>query len=806
MLREIRHALRILFMNPGFTAVAVAAIALGIGANTAIFSIVRAVILEPLPFVEPGRLVMVWETRPDFGRFRNVVSDANFLDWRSRSQVFDAMSPVFFRTAAVIGGGEPEEVRVESVGEDFFPMLGIPLQIGRAFTAEECKPGAPTVAILSDAYWRSRFSADPRITDRAIRIGVDSVSIIGVAAVGAMTIGDHTPALWRNARVGATYPDGRRSAGRNMTVLARLRRGISLEEANRHMVTVARGLEQEFPEFNSNWSACVTPLVDEFTGKAKTPLLILLGAVVCVLLIACANVANLLLARMASRGRELAVRVSLGATRAALARQLLAETMTIAAIGSAVGVAIGWWLLQMLREIGPGELRRLGRATLDPSVLVFTLGLTLLTGLLLGIAPALTAVRGSASLAMRDGGRVATLGSRANRLRDTFTVAQVALSLMLLAGAGLLLKSFVRLTAVQPGFRPERVLTATLSLPGNKYRDQKGVQFFGELNRRVRALPGVVNASNITFLPFKGPGSGTYYWRDDKPKPASGQEPVTDVRMVQPRYFETMNIPLLRGRTFTDADNDPSSPLRFVITESVAKILFPGEDPIGRRIVVQMRSQNPPGEIIGMTADIKDGALDNKLAAPFVYYPQSHLFFGFGTLVVRVQGDPLAMSRPITKLVHELDPELAVADVVQMQQWIDKSLERPRFQTRLLTAFAAVALLLAVIGIYGVMSYGVAQRRHEIGIRLALGAQKGNIGRMILARAARLCVIGLMAGSAGALALGRYLETLLFDVKPSDPATLALVATLLLCVAVAASYIPAHRAANLDPLECLRVE
>jgi len=386
-----------------------------------------------------------------------------------------------------------------------------------------------------------------------------------------------------------------------------------------------------------------------------------------------------------------------------------------------------------------------------------------------------------------------------------FTVAEVALSLILLAGAGLLLKSFVRLTAVQPGFQTDHVLTASLSLSSTRYRDQKGVRFFTDLDQRVRALPGVVNASNITFLPFKGQGSATYYWREDKPRPAPGQEPVTDVRMVQPEYFETMNIPLRRGRTFAEADNDSGTPLRFVVNEALARDLFPGEDPVGRRLVVQMKAQNPSGEIIGVTGDVRHGGLDAKFR-PMVYYPQAHLFFGFGTLVVQTVGDPLSLSRPVANLIHELDPELAVAEMGTMQRWIDESVARPRFQSQLLAGFAALALTLAVIGLYGVMSHSVAQRTHEIGIRMALGAQTNDVSRMILGRGVWLTAIGLVLGTAGSLVLGRYLKTLLFEVKPEDPATLTIVAVLLLAVAVAASFIPARRAAKVDPVISLRYE
>jgi putative ABC transport system permease protein len=805
MLQDILQALRQLRLNLRFSVIAICVIALGIGANTAMFSIIDAVILKPLPYAHPERLVMLWETRPDLGWAKNVASAANYLDWRARSRSFDAMSAVLFLSQNLTGAGQPEKVRAQLANEDFFPMLGISMARGRSFTRGECKPGAPATAILSDALWRRKFSADPSIVGKTVRVNSGAVTVIGVAPPRILTLGDRPPDLWLALQLRGVDERGARDAGRNFSVLARLKPGVSIAQGNAEIRTIAKQLEHEYPQDNANWSAVAVPLTAEMYGKVQTPLFVLMGAVALILLIACANVANLLLTRAAVRERELAIRASLGASHGRLARQMLTESLTLAALGGSLGIALAYAMVYLLKIFGPPDVRRLDTATLNGTVLLVTAGATIVTGLLLGLAPALLAARRSLGVSLREGGRGSSAGKPSNRLRDAFTVAQVALALMLLVGAGLLVRSFARLTSVEPGFRTDHVLTMDLSLSGARYEGQKEVQFFAELAQRVRTLPGVVNASVITFLPFKGPGSGTYFWRAEDPRPAPGQEPVTDVRLVQPRYFETMNIPLRQGRTFTDADNDPKAPLRFVVNEAMAREMFPNTQAIGKKLVVEMKDQNPPGEIIGVVGDVKHESLADK-DRPMVYYPQAQLSFGFGTLVVQTSVDPLSLTRAATQVVHQLDPELPVSEVGTMQRWVDESLSGTKFQTGLLAAFAGLALVLAVLGIYGVMSYGVAQRTHEIGVRMALGAQQREVARMILARALILTGIGLALGLTGAFALARYLKTLLFEVKPADPLTLGLVTSALLAVALLAALSPAVRAMKVDPMVVLRYE
>ncbi|HWB98661.1 MAG TPA: ABC transporter permease, partial [Bryobacteraceae bacterium] len=634
---------------------------------------------------------------------------------------------------------------------------------------------------------------------------VRAVTVAGIAPPHLLTIGDRPPDLWLALAVRGVNANGTRASGRNFAVLARLKPGVTVERADLEMRTIAGQLEREYREYNANWSAQAEPLAAEIYGKVQKPLFLVLGAVALILLIACTNVANLLLARATGREREIAIRASLGAGRMRLARQMLIESLTLAAAGGVLGLVLAYGLVEMLKLFGPPDLQRLNRAHLDAGVLSFTAAITLLTGLALGFAPAVLAVRRGLGTALREGGRGASASKYANHLRDAFTVAQITLTLMLLIGAGLLIRSLWRLTAVKPGFRTDHVLTLNLSLPGARYRGQKDVRFFSELSQRVRTLPGVLNASVITFLPFQGIGSATYFWRADRPKPAPGQEPVTDVRMVQPQYFETMNVPLRRGRTFEAGDNNEKAPLRFVINEALARQLFPNEDPLGRRLVVLMKNENPPGEIIGVVGDIRHGSLSDKMR-PMVYYPQAHLSFGFGTVVVHTNVDPLSMPRAVTAAVHQLDPELPVSELGTMQRWVDQSLSRARFQTTLLALFAGLALVLAALGIYGVMSYGVAQRRHEIGVRMALGAQRAAVARLVLGRALRLTVAGLALGLAGAVALGRYLETLLFEISPLDAGTLATVTAILLACAIAAALVPTQRATRVDPMEVLRYE
>lgn len=800
VLQDIRHAFRLLRLNPGFSLIAILTMALGIGANTALFSVIDAVILKPLPFTNPDRLVMLWDASRDFTT--NVVSPANYLDWKARNTVFDAMSPVIAGTESLSGVGEPEEIQIQRIGEQYFPLLGIRTTNGRSFTVDDTKQGSTEVAILSNSLWRRKYSSDPSIVGKAITVGGLATTVIGIAPAGLMAIGDRRPEIWLPARLLYNSTNGVRNSGHFMLVIARLKPGISTGSAQAEMKRIASQLEREYPESNTNWTATVQPLADAAYGDVRTPLWILFGAVGCVLLIACSNVANLLLTRAVGRSRELAIRLSVGASQARIIRQLLIEGTTLAALGGIFGLLLAVWLIEGIKLWDPSGIRRLETASLDLRVLVFTLAATMIAGLLLGLVPAFSSARQALAVDLRDGGR-STTGTSIQRFRDAFTIAQIALSLILLCGGGLLIRSFTRLISVNPGFDAENVLTMELNLPDTRYREQvKQVDFFRRLNERMHQLPGVRSASVITGIPFSGRGFSTYFSVDGRPAPAPGQEPIADVRMIHPGYFETMKIPLKRGRLLSESDNRPESPLVYIVNETTARVMFPNEDPIGKRLIVQAQ-QNKPGEIIGVVGDIRPNGLDSKIRS-MMYCSQAKLSFGFASLVIRTSVPPETLTQPVKAVVHDLDPELPISEVRTMQGWIDQSVARPKFQTTLLTAFAGLALLLAVIGIYGVMSYSVTQRLHEIGIRLALGAKPSDVRQLVLSKGLRLAAAGIAIGLVGALLTGKWIEKLLFEIKPADPLVLCAVSATLLLAAFTASSFPARRATKVDPMVALR--
>jgi putative ABC transport system permease protein len=804
-MQDLRYALRTLNSNRAFAAVAILTLALGIGATTSIFSVVNAVLLRDLPYRDPERLVMIWEQnarRPE--RAQNVVSPANLRDWQARNNVFEDMTWVVMmgQPAPLTGSGEPEELMRALVGGNYFRVLGVAALHGRTFNDEESRPGGPPAVVLSHALWMRRFGGDPSIVGRSLALAGTSSRVAGVMPASFQPIGPKAD-LWV---AGALDPaiDYRSRAGRYLLAFGRLKRAATVERARSEMSAIARNLEEQYPDFNKNWGVNLVPMKEQFSQDLELALKVLLGAVGFLLLIACANVANLQLARAAAREREIAVRLSLGAGRWRLVRQLLVESLVIAVAAGALGAAMAVWGVSAILGAAPKDLPLLDTVSVDGRALAFAIAVSLVAGVLFGIAPALTAAGTRLNVALKEGGRGASGGARTGRLRDAFVVLQVGVALLLLIGAGLTIRSFLRLMSVKPGYRTDSILTMRVSLPGSKYREpHQRVEFFREAVERMRALPGVESAGSIAFLPLTGLGSATSWYATARPKPGPGQFPTTDVRVVRPGYFRTMGIPLLQGRDISDADT-LKSPRVFVINETMARKHWPNENPIGQKIVVHM-GDDTPGEIVGVVGDIRHMGLDTP-SREMVYYAHPHLAFSFMTFVIRTGIDPERMTRAAVGVVRAIDPEQPVADIRTMESLVAQSVTPARFRMLLLAVFSGVALILAFVGIYGVVSYAVAQRRREMGVRMALGARPADVFRLVLAKSSLLGLAGVALGVAGALALTRVLARLLFEVKPTDPPTFAALALAMMAAVTVAALAPARRATRVDPMSALREE
>jgi putative ABC transport system permease protein len=798
LLQDARYGLRALGRSPAFTLAAVASLALGIGANTSIFTVIDAVLLRPLPYSEPGRLTMIWETIPKRRQFRNVVSPADFLDWQSQATAFERMAAIDGALGNLTGVSDPEEIRGQYVTAEFFPLLGVPPDLGRTFTEADSET---PVIVLSHRFWERRFASDPNILGRTVEIDRKPLTIIGVMPAGFERL-ETAAEFWRPFHLDP-HRDYRKRDGRYLAVVARLQPAVSLAAAQTQMTAISERLERDHPEFSKGYGARVSSLRDEVSGDYRTALYILLGAVGLVLLIACANVANLLLSRGMARGREFAIRTSIGASPGRLARQLLTEGLLLASAGGIAGALLSIAFHSALTRTAPASLARLADAGFDGRVLAFCALLSLASALLFGLVPAFAGARSGAAARLKQAGPGGASTPHSRRLPNLLVTAEFALCLVLLAGAGLLLRSFVNLISVDTGFRSDHLLTARVLLPGS-YKAQQRVAFFAEATSRIQALRGVRSASAVTFMPFGGIRPGTGFEVENRPKPAAGEAPSTEVRAIQPRYFATMGIPLLRGRDFSWQDNNPDRPV-FIINQSLASRYWSNEDPIGQRITVDMGAKPMPGEIVGIAADSRDQKLDGA-AAPTVFYAHPGLPIGYMSFVVRTEGDPAAVARAIPQIVHGLDPNQPVVDIRTMDQVLSRSVAAQRFQMLLLALFAAIALVLATVGIYGVISYTVAQRTNEIGIRIALGASRGDVLRMVLSQGGAIVLRGLILGVAGALALTRTVSGLLFHVKPADPLTLGGVVLLLTIAALTALAAPAHRASRVDPLQALRLD
>jgi putative ABC transport system permease protein len=808
LLQDIRYAIRTMAKSRGLTAVAVIALALGIGANTAIFSVINAVMIRPLPFKDPDRLAMVWEHNRNRGRAQNVVNPANYKDWQDQNNVFESMAVLFDARYNLTDVDDPEEIPAQRVTTNFFTLLGVNPALGRAFGPEDEQPGRDAIVVISHGLWKRRFGGDPEVAGKTIKLNGNLFTVVGVMPPdfqffiknGSLT--GNQPELWSPI---VLQPTDRKRSGRFMTVVARLKPGVTREQAQAEMNSIGNALEQQYPEFNKGWGVNVVPLREQLFGEIRTALWVLVGAVGFVLLIACANVANLLLARAASRHKEMALRTALGAGRFRIVRQLLTESVLLAVVGGVLGLLVAMWGVDLLIALSPRDLPSLRGVGLNYQVLGFTLLVSVVTGLIFGVVPALEASRPNLNEALKEGGKGAGGGTGGHRVRDIFVVAEVALALVLLIGSGLMIKSFLRLQSVNPGFNPQNLLTVRLLLPGSKYgEDRQRVAFFRQALSRIESLPGVRSVGAVNFLPFSGSGAATGFTIEGRPAPAPGEKPVVDSRVCDPNYFQAMGIPLISGRTFSEKEATEVSHV-VIINQTLARTYFPDEDPIGRRITIEMTNEPVPSQIIGVVGDVKHAGLDVEPKAT-AYWPHPELAYSFMTIVARTEGDPLSLASAVQGEVKALDKDQPIADVRTMEQLLMASVARARFSTLLLSIFAGVALLLAAVGIYGVMSYSVTQRTHEIGIRMALGAQRADVMRLVVGRGMMLASIGIGIGLAAALGLTRVMASLLFAVSATDPLTFGTISLVLAGVALAANLVPARRATKVDPMVALRYE
>jgi putative ABC transport system permease protein len=795
--QDVRYGLRSLRKKPGFTVTAVIALALGIGANTAIFSVINAVLLRSLAYRDPASIVMVWERSLRGGRSQNSVSPANFLDWKKQSNSFEQIAASWDTRVNLTSGGEPEEIQVQKVSADFFPILGVSPELGRTFVRAEETSGPEPVVILGHDLWQTRFAGNRAIVGQTVAMSGRNWTVIGVMPPGFHFLNTQIKA-WLPLQLDPAT-DWRKS-GRFLRSVARLKPGVSLQQAQAELDTIGKQLEIAYPDFNKGWGVNLVPMHEQIVGDIRPVLLVLTAAVAFVLLIACANVANLLLSRAASRQKELALRAALGADRMRLIRQMMTESVLLALMGGVIGVLLAYWGIQLLVAFAPDNIPRLHEITIDPRVLSFTFGVSLLTGLVFGLVPALQSSRPDLNDALKEGARGSS--SRSRVVRNLFVVAEMALALVLLVGAGLMLRSFSQLHQVKTGFDPENVLTMRVQLPAAKYgQPQQRADFFKRAEERISTLPGVKSVGAISYLPLTGLATSTSFNLATKPLPPS-ESPGTEVRPITPGYFNAMGIPLLKGRAFDERDGANSRVV--IINETLARKFFPGQDPIGQQLIVSWEPE-VADEIIGIVGDIKETALEQE-PNPAVYWPHPREPYPFMNYVIRSAIDPTTLSAAAAREIHALDPDQPVADVRTLDQVVAKSIARPRFNALLLAIFAGVALVLSSVGIYGVMNYSATQRTQEIGIRMALGAKPGDILRLVVGHGMKLTAVGIAIGVIASLALTRVMTNLLFGVTATDLPTFLGVSALLTAVALLANYIPARRATRVSPVVALRYE
>ncbi len=804
LLKDLVFAGRMLRRNPAFTGIAVIVLALGIGANTAIFSVVDAVLLRPLTFHDPGRLVAVWEDAAFMGFPENEPAPANFVDWKKQNSVFSDMAALAPRASNLSGDGDPEKVEGYLAGWNVFPLLGVKPELGRTFLADEDRAGGPNVALLSNGLWKRRFGGDPALVGRDIRINGAKVKVVGIMPP-AFHFPERDTELWMP--LAFSNEEWAERGSHFLFVIARLKPGVTLEHARAEMSVIAQRLAHEYPDNDSDMGARVVPLQEQFVGESRRGLVVLLIAVGCVLLIACANVANLLLARTASRTREIAMRTALGASRLRVARQLFTENLLLAGVGGSLGVLLACWSFSVLKQLIPGELSLSILLQLDLRALAVTLLATVLTGLLFGLAPVLQTAHLNLNESLKAGGARAGFGGR-SPLRNSLVVFDVALTLVLLAGAVLLLRSFANLRGQDPGFRSEGLLTMRLVLPESKYPDpEKRAAFFEQAVEKLRSLPGVKGVAFTSALPLVWKGGTNSFCVQGRPHPADTLPYDANDRVVSPDYMQVMGMTLRAGRFFDRTDGPQSQPV-VIINETMARMYFPGENALGKRIKYSDYSSSRPWfTIVGIVQDVKAMGLD-VAARPEMYYPYRQAFDNWMVprdIVIRAD-HPMNLVAAARQRIWEVDRDQPVSNIATMDDILDDEVQQRRVLAFVLGAFASLALVLACVGIYGLLSYLVSQRTQEIGVRMALGARPSHILASVLYRALSLAVAGVAIGLATALALTRLLESLLFGVSARDPLTLFAVSATLLVVSSAAAWIPARRAMRIDPIAALRNE
>ena len=805
LLQDVRYAFRLLAKSPGFTAIAILTLALGIGANTAIFSVVNGVLLRPLPFRDPSQLVLIAE-KSSFP----VISTSyeNYLDWRDQSHSFESMEATRGGAITLTGAGDPERLNVRMVTAGLFSMLGINARVGRTFLPEEDRAGGTPVALLSYGLWQRRFGGSQEIIGKAINLDAQPYTVVGILPSGFQILQPADIFLpfmpWAK-----TLPDDR-NWHPGIIPLARLKSGVSREQARVDMVGITKRLEQQYPDYNTGTSADVVGLQDQIVQNSRPALLLLLGAVSFVLLISCVNVANLLLARAASRGREVAIRTALGAGRARVIRQLLTESVLLSLAGGLLGVLMASAALGPLLKLAAGSVPQGAPIGLDPWVLAFTAGVSLLTGLLFGIVPAMRTAKLDLREALNEGSRGSTAGPGQHRLRGVLVAMEIALAMLLLVGSGLLLRSFSRLQEVPPGFQPDHLLVADIPLSQTAYaKPENRYQFFDRLVERARTLPGVRSAAAASFLPVSGGGSVIHFNITGRPPKSPHEFVAAGYRTITPNYLETLGVPLLQGRLFTHADNE-KSPAVVAINATMAHTFFPNENPLGKRLQLGALpdQQVPTMEIVGVVGDVRPGLGIDPQAEMYLPYRQADLVLPVFQLsvVMRTAGDPTLQTSALRSALAEIDPNQPLVRVRTMEENMATTVAQPRFRAWLIGIFAALALVLAAVGVYGVMSYTVTQRTSEIGVRVTMGAQPQDVFRIIVGEGLRLALIGVGVGLVTALALTRLLRSFLFGISAYDPLTFVGVSLLLTFVAVAASFFPARRATLVDPLVALRYE